>query len=220
MIETMNFTKKVDHPFRVHKVMPVRADSYAHDFQRIIRESWKERFHGILSDEAIETLANPADSRLVNEQRERIAKSGDKVLYFAARSLEHPQRTVGLLRVEEYPTRNPLKRAYPNITDLEVHEPRLFPKGQLSDAGGALLYLALGQFSPHADVSFYSEAPNEAMNELLSSVGFEEAARPKPEDLVVQLGDESIQYVHFIAKKAVQSVQNQVADAFPFIHVN
>lgn len=219
MIETMNFTKKVDHPFRVHKVMPMRANDYAHDFQRIIRDSWKERFHGMLSDEAIEKIANSADPKLINEQRDRIAKSGDKVLYFVARSLEHPQRSVGLLRVEEYSPRNPFKRSYPSITDLEVHEPRLFPKGQLSDAGGALLYIALRQYSPNANVSFYSEAPNEAMNELLGSVGFEEAARPKPEELVEQLGDESIQYVHFMAK-SVQAVQNNVADTFPFIHVN
>lgn len=98
--------------------------------------------------------------------------------YFLAFDSETPQlddaaQVKGFARIETYSPRNPLKRSYPNITDLEFRSGFLDEPLTARDAR-TLLFHSLRHYPYDRQVAAYTEEPNPSGRSFFARHGFTE----------------------------------------------
>jgi len=150
-------------------------------------------------------------------QAEIMAEKGRNARYFMAFKGEYddpaeaikltdPEQIQGFVRIESYSPRNPLKKSYPNISDLE------FRSGKLAEAPAdryarVLLDYSLRHYPYDRQVAAYTEEPNESGRHFFADHGFVERRITAVEQI-----DESSQiaYVHMEAPN-----QRAIFQTFP-----
>lgn len=118
----------------------------AKQIQGILFSEWSRKLvPEYLSARDLREKINPSDSGKVLDQAVALATAGEEVHYWMSTTMEEDEAPVptGILRVETYDPRNPFRRKYPNITDLEVIGGF---DGDYAKHGAALLYHALENF--------------------------------------------------------------------------
>lgn len=163
----------------------------------VLRTSWTQKF---VPNEFNE---DDLDTKIpsTQEQAARILKPhrGARYLLAANEAASGPQ---AFIRVESYRPRSPLKRPYPNVTDLETLDGRI-AAGPYHLQAAALLLHGLGGWESSRPVSAYAEAPNKDGRRFYETYGLVIDDSMGPEQLTEAIGKGSLTYAHMVSDKGV-----------------
>ena len=209
-----NFSRGLKTSFRVQTVMHSRAESFAEGFEAVERRAMKERLPGILSDEGMQYLASTNYDR-VHELSQAIATGGDSTQYLAAQLIA-PRTTIGFARVETPKFKLPFKKTTVRVPEFDVYDPLHFPKGQISEIGGVMVYLALQPYSEKDKAIVVSEASNETTNTWLTSMDL----APNGNTVERSVNGEVITCLEFETQNAIFGTLEALRDRFECIQAN
>ncbi len=207
--------------FAVERLSPGLVDrnpKYVTAIRRILEASWTAKFvpeHMTAVDLGAKLVSNSV-------QRERIVTPTRDAAYWLAYrpikaedgeydlGLRHVNDACAFVRVETYKPRNPFKKAYSNITDVETLDGKI--RGTYEKQVAALLHFALADFEDDRKASFYGEEPNDEAVRAMGRLGYD-LTDDRPTE---KIGAATMTYVHMEAN-AVERVKGNLMLAYPFL---
>lgn len=207
-------------PFTVERLIPEIAPTRelevcARAIRQITQASWRAK----LVDKEIEEADIDAGLPSPLEQLNRISAPVRNGRYWVVRSdgfmgepIGAEDNLSGFLRVEEYKPRNPFKKPYPNITDLESKSG--YVRGNFEKQASALLYFSLAEFDADREVAAYELDGSDGI-ELYEEYGFTQTGN-RPTQAV---GNSKVVTVH-LAAPSVGSVRDILRANNPWLDVS
>jgi len=178
----------------------------------VLRAGWEHKFvpEHLSADTVRKKIPSSADitTRISNPNAHYLVGYREQTVFDP--QLREADDVVAIMRVEEYQPRNPFKKPYPNVTDIETLNGKLH--GQYENVAAALLYCGLSDFGENRKVAAYSEAPNADGISFFEEAGFQQTGN-RPEE---QIGDQRIQYVHLEAPSVI-AVRGALSQQYPWL---
>lgn len=207
-------------PFIVERLIPEitptrELDVCARAIREIKQAGWRAK---LVSDE-IEDADIDAGLPSPLEQLNRLVAPVRNGRYWVVRSdsfigepIRDDEVLSGFLRVEEYKPRNPFKKPYLNITDLESRGG--FVRGSFEKQASALLYFSLSEFEADREIAAYELGGSDGI-ELYEEYGFKQTgSRP-----LLEVGNSKVATVHLTAP-SVGSVRDNLRVNNPWLDVS
>lgn len=207
----------VDEGFSVERLNPTiinqdALEERAKSVRDVVFSSWSEKFvPHTLSEREV-------DLKVLSEEQQYLhikhPLRGGKY-WLACSNRPGGTQDNAVLRIETYTPRRASRilwrtKPYPNVTDLETQNGQIH--GRFEKHAAALLYHALGDFSPDLKVSAYGEKPNQDGLDFYRSVGF----KPTGNEPCETIGRSVMYYVHLEASH-VDVVRLQLEQQYPFL---
>jgi hypothetical protein len=161
----------------------------------VLLSSYRQKFVPSVLSEASVQVAVPS----VEEQAHRIVQPTRQARYLIAcvgEQVTAKPEVRAFIRVETYKPRMPLKRSYPNVTDLETGDGLMRRGTTYHSQAVALLQHGLDGYPEGTAVSAYTERPNTDGRMFYTDCGLSEDPNMSSEALTQQLGDDQLTYVH------------------------
>lgn len=208
-------------PFTVERVVPEitptrELEICSRAIRTITYKSWSSK---LTADESVDHEAIEGVIPTPLEQLNRMTAPKNNARYWLTRSggfmgegITDIDEVLGYLRVEEYKPKNPLKKAYPNITDFEGKSGYI--TGSFEKQAAALLYFSLGEFQGERKVASYELEGSDGI-EFYEEHGFGQTGnRP-----TMDVGESKVVTVHLEAP-SVAHVRASLMQNYPWLDVS
>lgn len=216
----VSYEASTTHPaFTVERITPANLNGTELELRsraitHVLRSGWEQKFEPDVLTSA--DLDRKIPSGI--DQWRMIAEPSRNAHYFLAydegdimdEGLLVPEDAHTMLRVEEWVPRNPFKKPYPNITDLETVTGTF--TGQHERSVAATLYFGLLGYPGNRKVSVYSEAPNREGIAYFENLAFHQTGRTPSE----RIGTHTMTYVQLEAA-SVDETRRQLRYQYPWL---